>query len=178
MLRRKSGLRLRQRRCPRRRDWLRLFTCSWTWGGGRRGGPLNKNNNDESTLTQVYKHFQSKVEKNSNVDSCQGPIWVTFPSRDWGISFANAINQQVTWCMRSFLLRIQTGKLRQKQAVALCDGLFCGGCCQVALESQDLLFLSLGDLQLPVDHLRLCVLIRNGAWREGVVTVAARRDAC
>lgn len=48
----------------------------------------------------------------------------------------------------------------------------------MALESQDLLFLSLGDLQLPVDHLRLCVLIRNGAWREGVVTVAARRDAC
>lgn len=71
------------------------------------------------------------------------------------------------------LLRIQTGKLRQQQAVAFCDGLFGGGCCQVALKGQDLLFLSLGDLQLSVDHLRLCVLIRNGAWRVGTVTMEA-----
>lgn len=40
----------------------------------------------------------------------------------------------------------------------------------MALEGQDLLFLSLGDLQLPVDHLSLCVLIGNSAWRVGVVT--------
>lgn len=73
----------------------------------------------------------------------------------------------------SLLLWIQTGKLRQQQAVALCDGLFGGGCCQVALKGQDLLLLSLGDLQLPVDHLRLCVLIRNSAGRVGVVTVEA-----
>lgn len=73
----------------------------------------------------------------------------------------------------NLLLWIQTGKLRQQQAVALCDGLFGGGCCQVALKGQDLLFLSLGDLQLPVDHLRLCVLICNGAWRVGIVTMEA-----
>ena len=71
----------------------------------------------------------------------------------------------------ALLLWIQTGKLRQKQAVALCDGLFGGGCCQVALKGQDLLFLSLGDLQLPVDHLRLRVLVRNGTGRVGIVTV-------
>lgn len=76
----------------------------------------------------------------------------------------------------SLLLWIQTGKLRQQQAVALCDGLFGGGCCQVALKGQDLLFLSLGDLQLPVDHLRLCVLVGNSARRVGVVTAEAERD--
>lgn len=46
----------------------------------------------------------------------------------------------------------------------------------MALKGQDLLFLSLGDLQLPVDHLRLCVLIRNSAGRVGVVTVGAQRE--
>ena len=76
------------------------------------------------------------------------------------------------------LLWIQTGKLRQQQAVALCDGLFGGCCCQVALKGQNLLFLSLGDLQLPVNHFRLCVLISNGAWRVGIVTVEAQREVC
>lgn len=76
------------------------------------------------------------------------------------------------------LLWIQTGKLRQQQAVALCDGLFGGGCCQVAFKGQDLLLLSLGDLQLPVDHLRLCVLIRNCARRVGIVTMEAQGDVC
>jgi len=76
------------------------------------------------------------------------------------------------------LLWIQTGELRQQQAVALCDGLFGGGCSQVALKGQDILFLSLGDLQLPVDHLRLCVLVRNGAWRVAVVTMEAERESC
>lgn len=46
----------------------------------------------------------------------------------------------------------------------------------MALEGQDLLFLSLGDLQLPVDHLSLCVLIGNGAWRVGVVTADTQRE--
>lgn len=48
----------------------------------------------------------------------------------------------------------------------------------MALKGQDLLLLSLGDLQLPVDHLRLCVFVRNGAWRVGIVTVGAWRDVC
>lgn len=43
----------------------------------------------------------------------------------------------------SFLLWIQTCKLRQQQAVVLCDGLF-GGCSrQMAFKGQNLLFLSL-----------------------------------
>lgn len=45
----------------------------------------------------------------------------------------------------------------------------------MALEGQDLLLLSLRELQLPVDHLRLCVLVRNGAWRVAVVTVETER---
>lgn len=76
------------------------------------------------------------------------------------------------------LLRVQAGKLRQQQAVALSDGLFGGGCGQVALERQDLLFLSLGDLQLPVDHLSLCVLVGNGARRVGVVTADTLKERC
>lgn len=68
------------------------------------------------------------------------------------------------------LLRVQAGELGQQQAVALSDGLLGGGRSQVALEGQDFLFLPLGDLKLPVDHLRLCVLVGNGARRVGVVT--------
>lgn len=41
MLSRKSGLRLRHSRCPKRSDWFRLFSCSWMCGGGLRGGPLS-----------------------------------------------------------------------------------------------------------------------------------------
>lgn len=58
MLRRKSGLRLRHRRCPRRRDWFRLFTWSWTWGGGRRGGPLILNR----SKTVKKKYFCLKLD--------------------------------------------------------------------------------------------------------------------
>lgn len=46
----------------------------------------------------------------------------------------------------------------------------------MALEGQDFLFLSLGDLKLPVDHLRLCVLVGNGARRVGVVTAERERE--
>lgn len=46
----------------------------------------------------------------------------------------------------------------------------------MALKGQDLLFLSLRDLQLPVDHLRLCVLVSDGAWRVGVVTEERKRE--
>ena len=45
----------------------------------------------------------------------------------------------------------------------------------MALKGQDLLFLSLGDLQLPVDHLRLCVLVRDGARRVRIVTVKEQK---
>lgn len=45
----------------------------------------------------------------------------------------------------------------------------------MALKGQDFLLLPLGDLELPVDHLRLCVLVGNGARRVGVVTVAGER---
>lgn len=45
----------------------------------------------------------------------------------------------------------------------------------MALESQNFLFLSLGDLELPVDHLRLCVLVGDGARRVGVVTGEGER---
>lgn len=76
------------------------------------------------------------------------------------------------------LLWVQTGKLRQEQAVALRDGLFGRSCCQVTLKGQDLLFLSLGDLQLPVDHLCLCVLIRNGARRVCVIATKPKRRVC
>lgn len=76
------------------------------------------------------------------------------------------------------LLWIQTGELRQQQAVALGDGLLGGGCCQVALEGQDLLLLSLGDLQLPVDHLRLCVVVGDGARRVCIVTTEGWRKEC
>lgn len=48
----------------------------------------------------------------------------------------------------------------------------------MALKGQDLLFLSLGDLQLPVDHIVLCVLIRNSAGRVGVVTAGGQRETC
>ena len=54
--------------------------------------------------------------------------------------------------------------------MALCDGLLGGGSRQVALEGQDLLLLSLGHLQLPVDHLGLGLLIGHRTWRIGVVT--------
>lgn len=71
----------------------------------------------------------------------------------------------------SFLLWIQTCKLRQQQAVVLCDGLFGGCSSQMAFKGQNLLFLSLRDLQLPVDHLGFCVLIRYRTRRVCVVTV-------
>lgn len=143
MLSRKSGLRLRQRRCPRRRDWLRVFTCSWTCGGGRRGGPLKKKKKKITGVTmQLYQ-------------SCT----LLWNSNYWFI-----------------LLWIQTGELGKEKTVALRDGLFGGSCSQVALKGQDLLFLSLRDLQLPVDHLRLCVLVSDGAWRVGVVTEERKRE--
>lgn len=75
----------------------------------------------------------------------------------------------------SVLLWIQTCKLRQQQAVGLCDGLFGGCSSQMALEGQNLLFLSLRDLQLPVDHLSFCVLVRYRARRVRVVTVDPQR---
>lgn len=46
----------------------------------------------------------------------------------------------------------------------------------MALKGQDFLFLSLRDLELPVDHLRLCVLVSNSAWRVGVVTARGERE--
>lgn len=46
----------------------------------------------------------------------------------------------------------------------------------MALKSQNLLFLSLRDLQLSVDHLRLCILIGNGARRVCIVAKKARTD--
>lgn len=138
ILRRKSGFRLRQRRWPKCRDWLRLFTCSWTCGGGRRGGPLRTDNSHESMSLQ------------------------------WRRMILGGICKYIV-----ILLWVQACKLRQQQTVALCNGLFGGGCCQVALEGQNLLFLPLRNLQLPVDHLRLCVLISNGARGITVVTTEA-----
>ena len=44
----------------------------------------------------------------------------------------------------------------------------------MALESQNLLLLPLGDLQLSVDHLRLRVLVSDGARRVRVVAEEAR----
>lgn len=46
----------------------------------------------------------------------------------------------------------------------------------MALEGQDLLLLSLGHLQLPVDHLGLGLLIGHRAWRVGVVTAKQERE--
>lgn len=46
----------------------------------------------------------------------------------------------------------------------------------MALEGQDLLLLSLGHLQLPVDHLCLGLLIGHRAWRVGVVTAKQERE--
>lgn len=74
ILRRKSGFRLRHSRCPRRRDWLRPFTCSRMWGGGRRGGPL------EAQGTQVcqkaFRHSGAEggaTAPSENSPSC--PLW-------------------------------------------------------------------------------------------------------
>lgn len=75
------------------------------------------------------------------------------------------------WISFGILLRVQAGQLGQQQAVALCDGLLGGGSSQMALKSQDLLLLSLGNLKLPVDHLCLCVLISDGTRGIRVITV-------
>lgn len=44
----------------------------------------------------------------------------------------------------------------------------------MTFKSQNLLFLSLGDLKLPVDHLCLCVLISDGTRRECVVAAVQK----
>jgi hypothetical protein len=61
MLSRKSGFRLRQSRWPRRRDVFRVFICSWTEGGGRRGGPLEER--------KTHKTIEINV-KEETLESC------------------------------------------------------------------------------------------------------------
>lgn len=67
------------------------------------------------------------------------------------------------WDKEGGLLGVQASELGQEEAAALGDGLLGGGGSQVALKGQDLLLLPLRDLQLTVDHLGPCLLIRQRA---------------
>lgn len=78
------------------------------------------------------------------------------------------IQDKRRWPTRGSLW-VQAGELGQQEAVVLCDGLFGGGGCQVALKGKDLLPLRLRDLQLSVDHLGFGLLISHCAWRVRVV---------
>lgn len=46
----------------------------------------------------------------------------------------------------------------------------------MAFKGQDFLFLSLRDLELPVNHLCLRILVSNSARRIGVVTVEQEQE--